>query len=278
MTRSTLQPSTRIAFIGAGNMASALASGLIRHGVPPAQLLAVDPAEEARNRLHDRLGVTVLAAPDATLGQSDLVVWAVKPQSFRAAAQLAAPHVGQTAQLSIMAGIRLHDLVDATHANHIVRCMPNTPALIGHGMTALFAPADVSAADRNLAEAVMRCAGDTIWVEREEHLDAVTALSGSGPAYVFYFLEAMQQAGTELGLTAAQARQLAQQTFAGSAALAAGSEESLGTLRQRVTSKGGTTFAALTSMEQSGIQSAFVQAMHAACTRAKELGDEFGRV
>lgn len=277
MSTTILQPSTRIAFIGAGNMASALASGLIHHGLGPEQLLAIDPSEEARQRMHDRLGVRTAAAPDATLAETDLVVWAVKPQSFAAAARLVAPHVANTAQLSIMAGIRLHDLAQATQAARIVRCMPNTPALIGHGMTALFAPAGLTPADRNLAEAVMRCAGDTLWVEREEQLDAVTALSGSGPAYVFYFLEAMQQAGAELGLGAAQARQLAQQTFAGATALAAGSDEPLATLRQRVTSKGGTTFAAITAMDQAGVQDAFMQAMHAACTRAKELGDEFGR-
>lgn len=277
MTKTILQPSTRIAFIGAGNMASALASGLVRHGLAAGQLLAIDPSDEARARMQERLGVRVAAAPDATLGDVDLVVWAVKPQSFRAAAQLAAAHARQAAQLSIMAGIRLHDLAQATQAPRIVRCMPNTPALIGHGMTALYAPPELGAADRNLAEAVMRCAGDTLWVEREEQLDAVTALSGSGPAYVFYFLEAMQQAGTELGLGAAQARQLAQQTFAGAAALAAGADEPLATLRQRVTSKGGTTFAAITALEQAGVQHAFVHAMHAACVRARELGDEFGK-
>ena len=277
MSTTILQLSTRIAFIGAGNMASALASGLIHHGLGAEQLLAIDPSEEARQRMHDRLGVRTAAAPDATLAEMDLVVWAVKPQSFAAAARLVAPHVANTAQLSIMAGIRLHDLAQATQAARIVRCMPNTPALIGHGMTALFAPAGLTPADRNLAEAVMRCAGDTLWVEREEQLDAVTALSGSGPAYVFYFLEAMQEAGAELGLSTAQARQLAQQTFAGATALAAGSDEPLATLRQRVTSKGGTTFAAITAMEQAGVQHAFVQAMHAACMRAKELGDEFGR-
>ena len=176
-----------------------------------------------------------------------------------------------------MAGIRAADIAAATGSARIVRCMPNTPALVGRGMTGLFASDAVSAADRQLAEAVIRTTGDALWVEREAQLDAVTALSGSGPAYVFYFLEAMQQAGTELGLSAEQARRLAVGTFAGGAQLAADSTEPLALLRERVTSKGGTTYAALTAMDQAGIKDAFVQAMHAACTRAKELGDEFGR-
>ena len=134
-----------------------------------------------------------------------------------------------------------------------------------------------TAADRALAEAVIRTTGDALWVEREDQLDAVTALSGSGPAYVFYFLEAMQQAGVELGLTPEQARALAVGTFAGGAHLAAQSAEPLATLRERVTSKGGTTHAALTALEQAGVKAAFVKAMHAACVRAAELGDEFGR-
>ena len=277
MNTPTLPRSTRIAFIGGGNMASAIIGGLIRQGLPAAQIQVVEPFEAARAHLLAQHGIDALPDAGQALAGSGLIVWAVKPQSFRAAAAPVAPHVGSALQLSVMAGIRASDIAIASGATRIVRCMPNTPALVGRGMTGLHASADVTDADRALAEAVVATTGDFLWVEREQQLDAVTALSGSGPAYVFYFLEAMQQAGTELGLSAEQARRLAVGTFAGGAHLAGESAEPLATLRERVTSKGGTTHAALTSMEHSGVKAAFVKAMHAACVRAKELGDEFGR-
>ena len=276
MSASPLPPSTRIAFIGGGNMASAILGGLIQRGLPAAQITVVEPFEAARAALREHHGIEALPAASAALAGSDLLVWAVKPQSFQAAAAPVAPHVGGALQLSVMAGIRSDAIARATGAARIVRCMPNTPALVGRGMTGLFAGPATSDADRALAETVIRTTGDALWVQREEQLDAVTALSGSGPAYVFYFLEAMQQAGAELGLSPEQARQLAVGTFAGGAHLAGASPEPLATLRERVTSKGGTTYAALTAMEQAGVKAAFVQAMHAACQRAKELGDEFG--
>ena len=276
MTTPTLPPTTRIAFIGGGNMASAIIGGLIRQGLPAAQVMVVEPFEAARALLNSQHGVQAHPAPGPFLADADLIVWAVKPQSFREAAAPVAPFAGRALQLSVMAGIRAADIAAASGSARIVRCMPNTPALVGRGMTGLFDAAG-AAADRQLAETVIRTTGDVLWVEREEQLDAVTALSGSGPAYVFYFLEAMQQAGVELGLTPEQARALAVGTFAGGAHLAAQSAEPLATLRERVTSKGGTTYAALTAMEQAGVKAAFVKAMHAACVRAAELGDEFGR-
>jgi pyrroline-5-carboxylate reductase len=276
MNQPTLPSTTRIAFIGGGNMASAIIGGLIRQGVPAAQIAVVEPFEATREALRAQHGVVAQPAAGPALDGADLLVWAVKPQSFREAAAPVAAHIGGALQLSVMAGIRCADIASATGGARIVRCMPNTPALVGRGMTGLFA-AQGSDADRALAESVIRTTGDVLWVQREEQLDAVTALSGSGPAYVFYFLEAMQQAGTELGLSPEQARQLAVGTFAGGSALAAASTEPLSLLRERVTSKGGTTYAALTAMEQAGIRPAFVQAMHAACRRAHELGDEFGR-
>ena len=276
MTPPALPPSTRIAFIGGGNMASAIIGGLIRQGLPAANIQVVEPFEAARAALKAQHGIDAAPAAAPALADADLIVWAVKPQSFREAAAPVAPFAGRALQLSVMAGIRAADIAAATGSARIVRCMPNTPALVGRGMTGLF-DASGAPADRQLAETVIRTTGDVLWVEREELLDAVTALSGSGPAYVFYFLEAMQQAGTELGLTATQARRLAVGTFAGGTELAADSPEPLATLRERVTSKGGTTYAALTAMEQAGVKAAFVQAMHAACARAKELGDEFGR-
>ena len=276
MTPPNLPPTTRIAFIGGGNMASAIIGGLIRQGLPATQVMVVEPFEATRALLNSQHGVQAHPAPGPFLADADLIVWAVKPQSFREAAAPVAPLAGRALQLSVMAGIRAADIAAASGSARIVRCMPNTPALVGRGMTGLF-DASGAPADRQLAETVIRTTGDVLWVEREELLDAVTALSGSGPAYVFYFLEAMQQAGAELGLTASQARRLAVGTFAGGTELAADSPEPLATLRERVTSKGGTTYAALTAMEQAGVKAAFVQAMHAACARAKELGDEFGR-
>ena len=276
MTTPTLPPTTRIAFIGGGNMASAIIGGLIRQGLPAAQVMVVEPLEATRALLNSQHGVQAHPAPGPFLADADLIVWAVKPQSFREAAAPVAPLAGRALQLSVMAGIRAADIAAASGSARIVRCMPNTPALVGRGMTGLF-DASGAPADRQLAETVIRTTGDVLWVEREELLDAVTALSGSGPAYVFYFLEAMQQAGAELGLTATQARRLAVGTFAGGTQLAADSPEPLATLRERVTSKGGTTHAALTALEQAGVKAAFVKAMHAACVRAAELGDEFGR-
>ena len=276
MTPPTLPPTTRIAFIGGGNMASAIIGGLIRQGLPATQVMVVEPFEATRALLNSQHGVQAHPTPGPFLADADLIVWAVKPQSFREAAAPVAPLAGRALQLSVMAGIRAADIAAASGSARIVRCMPNTPALVGRGMTGLFDAAG-AAADRQLAETVIRTTGDVLWVEREELLDAVTALSGSGPAYVFYFLEAMQQAGTELGLTATQARRLAVGTFAGGTQLAADSPEPLATLRERVTSKGGTTHAALTALEQAGVKAAFVKAMHAACVRAAELGDEFGR-
>ena len=276
MTTPTLPPTTRIAFIGGGNMASAIIGGLIRQGLPATQVMVVEPFEATRALLNSQHGVQAHPAPGPFLADADLIVWAVKPQSFREAAAPVAPFAGRALQLSVMAGIRAADIAAASGSARIVRCMPNTPALVGRGMTGLF-DASGAPADRQLAETVIRTTGDVLWVEREELLDAVTALSGSGPAYVFYFLEAMQQAGVELGLTPEQARALAVGTFAGGAHLAAQSAEPLATLRERVTSKGGTTHAALTALEQAGVKAAFVKAMHAACVRAAELGDEFGR-
>ena len=174
------------------------------------------------------------------------------------------------------AGIRSDSMARWLGTERVVRAMPNTPALVGKGMTALFARPAATQADRLAVERVIQTTGDYLWLLEEEQLDAVTALSGSGPAYVFYFLEAMIQAGTDMGLSREQAHKLAVGTFVGASALAQASEEPPEVLRARVTSKGGTTYAALASMEQSGVQQQFMQAMHAARKRASELGDEFG--
>ena len=265
-----------IAFIGGGNMASAIIGGLIKSGRAADSILVVDPGEAQRATLRAEFNVRALAAADASLAAASLLVWAVKPQFFKAAAAPCAAHVGAALHLSVMAGIRSDAIARATGAARIVRSMPNTPALIGRGIAGLYAREAVTAADRAAVEAVLAPTGQTLWVAHEADLDAVTALSGSGPAYVFYFIEAMTQAALDMGLSAAQGRQLALATFAGATALAQGSSDPPEVLRERVTSKGGTTHAALLALDASGVKAAIVAAVRAAQRRARELGDEFG--
>ena len=274
---SYTRPMETIAFIGGGNMAAAIVGGLVGGGQTPETILVVDPGEAQRRGLAERFAVRTLAAADPSLASAALVVWAVKPQLFSDAAAPCAAHVGQALQISVMAGIRSDAIRRATGSERVVRTMPNTPALVGRGMTGLFARSAVSAADRAAVEAVLGPTGELLWVAREDDLDAVTALSGSGPAYVFYFVESMIEAATQMGLSAEQGRQLALATFAGATALAQASADAPAVLRERVTSKGGTTYAALTSLEASGVKAAFIAALRAAQQRARELGDEFGR-
>ena len=264
-----------IAFIGGGNMASALIGGLIRSGQAPSSLQVVEPDAGQRLRLASDFGVRAQAQADAALADARLVVWAVKPQSFRAAATPCGAHVSQALQLSVMAGVRCATIEQFSGSARIVRSMPNTPALIGRGIAGLYATAAVRADERALVEQLLAPTGQTLWVEREADLDAVTALSGSGPAYVFYFVEAMMAAAAEMGLTPEQGRRLALATFDGATALAAQSSEPVATLRERVTSKGGTTHAALQALESAGVKPAIIAALKAAQQRAKELGDEF---
>ena len=267
---------TTIAFIGGGNMAAAILGGLVKSGRAAASIVVVEPGDAQRAKLQADFGVRCLAAADATLAEATLVVWAVKPQTFQAAAAPCAPHITQALQLSVMAGIPSAAIARASGTQRVVRAMPNTPALIGQGIAGLFARDGVSAFERGLVDEVLAPTGRTLWVAREDDLDAVTALSGSGPAYVFYFVEAMVQAAVEMGLSAEQGKQLALATFAGATALAQASSDPPELLRERVTSKGGTTHAALTALEASGVKAAFVQALKAAQARAGELGREFG--
>lgn len=265
-----------IAFIGGGQMASAIMGGLLARGTQAQHLVVVEPAEAAREQLLTRFGVHAHPASGAFLHDCAVVVWAVKPQTFRDAAALTQAFTRHALHLSVAAGIRSDTLAQWLHSERIVRAMPNTPALIGQGISGLFARAAVSAADKERVNALMACTGAAIWLDDEAQIDAVTALSGSGPAYVFYFLEAMRDAGAAMGLSSAQAYQLALATFAGATALASASADGPEVLRQRVTSKGGTTFAALTSMEADGVKASFIAAMRAAQQRGKELGEEFG--
>ena len=275
-TASSTAPFPAIAFIGGGNMASAIIGGLLRQGMAAGHIDVVEPVQAARTALLEQHGVHAQAQAGAQLQRAGLVVWAVKPQMFREAALQVAPHTRQALHLSVAAGIRSSSIAHWLESNRVVRAMPHTPALIGQGMTALYARPGVHAAERQRVEQVLAATGELLWVEEEAQLDAVTALSGSGPAYVFYFLEAMVQAGVDMGLPRAQAHQLAVATFAGSSELARRSHEPPAVLRERVTSKGGTTYAALQSLEQNGVQQHFMRALQAARQRAHELGDEFG--
>jgi pyrroline-5-carboxylate reductase len=270
-------------FVGGGNMASALIGGLLARGNAAADFSVVEPSAEARVRLGARhRGIATHA--DCAAGMvagADVIVFAVKPQNMREAARAVAAHLGPddgAVVLSVAAGIRLVDLRRWLGGyRRIVRAMPNTPALIGKGISALFAEGDVDAPGRARASAIVEAAGEVIWVEREAMLDAVTGVSGSGPAYVFYFIEALEQAARELGFDAYEARRLAYATFAGATALAEASSEDAAVLRAQVTSKGGTTERAIATLEASAVGASIVAAVKAAARRAEELGDALGK-
>lgn len=273
-----MQNNLKITFIGGGNMAAALIGGLAGKLTAAVNIHVVDINAEALDKLHRQFGVQTATGIDATLAGSDVIVLSVKPQQMKDVVAQLVPHIKSQLVLSIAAGIRAVDLSRWLNGhNAIVRTMPNTPALIGKGITGLAATAGVSAEQRKTADAILRAVGETVWLDDETMIDPVTAVSGSGPAYVFYFIEAMQQAAQEMGLTAEQGNALAISTFVGAAQLAAQSADPVSVLRERVTSKGGTTYAALTSMEESGVKDAIVKAMKAAAARGKELGEEFGK-
>lgn len=268
------------AFIGGGNMATAILGGLIRQGRPGDQILVLDPNKDKRERLAQTYGVQTRPEADEALASADTVIWAIKPQHFKAATEQIKPFLGTGPApliVSVVAGIRAADIARWLDNDRIVRVMPNTPALAGQGMTGMVALPSVSNADRQVADALLHTVGETLWVKDETALDGVTAISGSGPAYVFYFIEALEQAAAELGFTPEDGRRLAIATVAGSAALAAQSTEPASVLRERVTSKGGTTFAALTHLNTNHVREHIVEAIHKAAERSRELGDEFGR-
>jgi pyrroline-5-carboxylate reductase len=273
----------KISFIGGGNMATALIAGLAGKVAQASDIHVVDPNPEALDKLRAQYGVSTAPEIGAEVAASNVIVLAVKPQQMRDVAlrlqsQLEVQQNSRPLVLSIAAGIRGADLSRWLGGyGAIVRTMPNTPALIGQGITGMVAMAGVSDTQKAAADSILRAVGKTVWLETEELIDPVTAVSGSGPAYVFFFLEAMQQAALEMGLSLDQGRELAIATFTGAAQLAAQSNEPAEVLRQRVTSKGGTTHAAITSMEAAGVKEAIVAAMKAAAARGRELGDELGQ-
>ena len=268
----------KIAFLGGGNMANALIGGLIARGFERSALSVIEVSDAAREKLAAQHKVRVSTSPDAATHQADTLLLAVKPQDMKAALASLAADVSGKLVISIAAGLRLADLSRWLGGHdRMVRCMPNTPALIGEGVAALYALPAVSAEERKRAETILGAVGEFVWLDREALLDAVTAVSGSGPAYVFWFIEQLAASGEKLGLAPGVARQLALRTVLGAARLAAQSGEAPGTLRERVTSKGGTTEAALKVFEQEQLAARFYRALEAASRRGAELGEDLGK-
>jgi pyrroline-5-carboxylate reductase len=268
----------KLTFIGGGNMATAIIAGLVSDGLPAAEIEVVEPSAEAGRRLAERFGV-VVHAELARAAVHPLVVLAVKPQQLPVVAAGLGPRLSQQLVLSIAAGVRVADLSRWLGGYaRLVRSMPNTPAMVRAGMSGLYAPAAVAEADRSRAEAVLRAVGSVVWLADEADLDWVTAVSGSGPAYVFYFIEALEAAAVSAGLPAETARHLALQTVFGAAKLALEAGEEPALLRARVTSKGGTTERGIASFEADGLKDMVAGAVAAAAGRSVELGDELGRL
>jgi len=268
-THTTLLPMT---FIGGGNMAQALISGWLKQGLPTSAIHVVEPQAQTRLHLQQQFGIhcheSAVDAPD----DAKLVVWAIKPQVFKEVAVPLAAKFSSALHLSVAAGVRSDSIARWLGTERVVRVMPNTPALVGLGQSGLFARHQVSTQEREQVQQLLQAVGQSIWVATEDQLDAVTALSGSGPAYVFFFIEAMTQAGIDMGLPPTQAHQLAVGTFVGASELARSSSEPPSVLRERVTSKGGTTYAAISSMQSEGIHALIDKAMQAARQRSQELG------
>jgi pyrroline-5-carboxylate reductase len=272
----------KITFIGGGNMAVALIGGLKKRGFSAAGIQVIEPIAEARERLTNAFGVRCAPAVDAAALNCEVLVLAVKPQHMHDALapfreQFAGKLQGQLV-VSIAAGLRLADISRWLGGHQrLVRTMPNTPALIGAGITGLCADPSVDHEGREMAEKILAAVGRTVWIEQEAQMDAVTAVSGSGPAYVFYFIEAIDQAARNLGFSAEAARLLAVETFVGAARLAESSTDPVALLRERVTSKGGTTEAALKSFDTDGLREAIERGVCAAADRGRELGDILGK-
>ena len=268
----------KLAFVGGGNMARAIIGGLLAKGTRAADVTVIEIDPTARLKLMGDLGVTAAEAPGPDLAGAQAVIFAVKPQHMRDAAREAAKFIGDPLLISIAAGIRLQSLGRWLGGRkRLVRAMPNTPALVHAGITGLHAPAALGKEDRDVAEALLAAVGATLWFEKESELDAVTAVSGSGPAYVFYAIEALETAARRLGLAEGASRSLALWTFVGATKLAIERGEEPAALRAQVTSRGGTTERALQVLEAAGVKELFIDAVRAACERSRELGDALGK-
>jgi len=275
---------TKITFIGGGNMAFALVSGLIQQGYTPQQINIVEINDERRSQIKEVFGIN--AVPSLSDGieavkpdEFSIVVLAVKPQQMHALTQQMNGLLDRHLVISIAAGISTTDLIRWLNGYpRVIRAMPNTPALVGAGVTGLYAAPQTSEQDRGSAESILGAVGSVLWVDDEKMLHTVTAISGSGPAYVFYFIESMQQAGIKLGLSSEQSRQLSLQTFQGAVKLASESEDDVSVLRAKVTSKGGTTQQAIQSMDNNDVKDKIMTAIEAAYARSQEMSDEYSKV
>ena len=268
----------RIAFIGAGNMAASLIGGLRAQGVPAERIRASDPSAEQRARLGAEHGIFLCADNAEAVAGADVVVLAVKPQVMKAVCQALAPSLtGNPLIVSIAAGIPCASLEQWLGPKAIVRCMPNTPALLRQGVSGLFANARVSPAQRAQAEQLLSAVGVALWLDEERLIDAVTAVSGSGPAYFFLLIEVMTAAGEQLGLPRETAAQLTLQTALGAARMATESDVDAAELRRRVTSPNGTTEAAIKAFQAGGFETLVQQALNAAAARSAELAEQLGQ-
>lgn len=269
-----------IAFIGGGNMATSLIGGLVQKGYLATNILACDPSDEQRNKLKESVpqGDSLGLYPNAENASSaDVVVLAVKPQILKVVALDLAPRLKPEAMvISIAAGISMQSLQDWFGERAIVRCMPNTPSLIQKGASGLYANTLTNEAQKSLAEDILCSVGIVEWVDSDEAIDVVTAVSGSGPAYFFYFMELMAEAAVDMGLSQETAEKLAIQTCLGAGTLASESSDSLSELREKVTSKGGTTYAALESFRRDDLQQTIRNAMKDCAHRAADMAKEFG--
>ncbi len=269
---------TRIAFIGAGNMATSLIGGLLAKGLDAAQIRASDPGAETRAKVAAEQGIELFADNAQAIQGADVIVIAVKPQAMKAVCQDLRPHLlPHQLLVSIAAGITCASLLNWLGSQPLVRCMPNTPALLGKGVSGLFATSDVSAEQRQQADQLLSAVGVVVWVETEAQIDAVTAVSGSGPAYFFLLIEAMTDAGVKLGLPREVAKQLAEQTALGAAHMAVSSDVDAAELRRRVTSPAGTTEAAIKSFQADGFATMVEKALSAAAHRSAEMAEQLGQ-
>ncbi len=268
----------RIAFIGAGNMASSLIGGLLAKGLDAARIRASDPGAETRARVSAEHGVELFSDNAQAVQDADVIVIAVKPQVMKAVCQDLRAHLKPHQLLiSIAAGITCTSLQNWLGNQPLVRCMPNTPALLGKGVSGLFATAAVTGEQRQQAEELLSAVGIAVWVDTEAQIDAVTAVSGSGPAYFFLLIEAMTDAGVKLGLPREVAKQLAEQTALGAAHMAVGSDVDAAELRRRVTSPAGTTEAAIKSFQADGFAATVEKALSAAAHRSAEMAEQLGQ-
>ena len=263
----------RIAFVGGGNMAAALIGGLLNAGWRPDQFVVVEPSSDQREGLRARFSVATVDIPEKIEFAVDVVLWAVKPQMLSMVAQRSASRFHDALSISIVSGIHLETLCAWFGTDRVIRTMPNTPAQISRGVTGMLASDGASSDDRVLSEQIMSAVGKVYWVASDDEINSICAVTGSGPGYVFYFLEAMQEAAESLGFSKEQAREMVLLNAEGSVMQALADPESFETLRARVTSKGGTTAAAIAVMSQGRMREVIAEAMVAAKVRAWEMGD-----